>query len=375
MTERRIQIRCPEERLRVNEENRRRLEACRSFLPTDRTPVLFSIALRYLFWARGVEAGDYFENPRTQLEQQLLNQKWLIEHMMDDRYIDELQITVAPDLQNIRGGYFNIGVRWFQGMDPVAVPILEQPSDIEALEVPGVHENLYGMKIEWYHAMKEMAPEYEVTLNGKPLEINVTVAAGGGPFPDAYALARDKLFIWVYEAPQLVHILMHKVTTAFINYNRYTRELTGAPLQHLSMGCDAAEMLSEEMFREFVLPYYLQCYEAFPGNRGLHMCGKIDHLLRLLAEEMKITHLNGFGCVTDPRALAETMGGRVVMSGGIDPVLLLNGPKEQIKQECFKYMGIFSPVGGYILQDGNNVAPGTSLANLATVIEAAEEFG
>lgn len=369
-----VDIRCPEERVAANEAVRRRLQACEAFRAADRPPVVFSFGLRYLLAARGAAIGDYFDNPRTQLEQQLLNHKWLIEHMMDDRVVDEERLVVAPDLQDVRGGYFDVPLRWAEGLGPMAAPILHRPEDVFALEVPEPTANHYGRRIEWYHAMRQMAPEYEVRLNGRLLRLEATVSGVGGPFPDAYALARDRLFLWVYEAPEAVHRLMDVVTTAFINYHRYTRELTGAPLTGLGMGCDAAEMLSPPMFREFVLPYYQRCYDAFPGRRGFHMCGRIDHLLPLLAEELRITRLDGFGSATDPHLLAEVMGGKVVLSGGIDPVLLLQGGTDEIEQECRRYLGIFAGNGGYILQDGNNIAPGTPVANLAAAVAAAEEF-
>jgi uroporphyrinogen-III decarboxylase len=38
-------------------------------------------------------------------------------------------------------------------------------------------------------------------------------------------------------------------------------------------------------------------------------------------------------------------------------------------------MQAFAGCGGYILQDGNNVAPGTPLHHLKAVVEAAEETG
>jgi uroporphyrinogen-III decarboxylase len=128
------------------------------------------------------------------------------------------------------------------------------------------------------------------------------------------------------------------------------------------------------MFEEFVVPYYCRCYDAFPGSRGLHMCGKINHLIPILAKQLEITHLNGFGFPASPALLAEWMGGRTVMSGGLNPVLLLRGPREAIKAECYRYLEAFAPCGGYILQDGNNVAPGTPLEHLAAVVEAAQEF-
>jgi len=369
-----IEINCPADRLAASEAIRRRLAACHRFEPTDRNPVVFSIALRYLFDARGVEVGDYFENPRTQLEQQLLNHKWLIENMVDDRSIDEGQLIVAPDLQTIRGGYFGIAVDWFGGTDPVAVPLLHEPKDVERLVIPDVRTNLYGRKIEWFEAMQRMAGEYRVMLNDEPLGVKASVSGAGGPFPDAYALAGQNLFLWAYEAPDVVHGLMEKVTTAFINYERYTRDLTARPHRHLGLGCDAAEMLSEQMYRRFVLPYYLRCYDAFPGRRGLHMCGAIDHLIPLLVDEMKITHLNGFGSVADPHLLARHMAGRVVMSGGLDPVLLLQGPVDPIKQQTWHYLDVLAGHGGYILQDGNNVAPGTPLAHFQAVVDAADQY-
>jgi hypothetical protein len=336
--------------------------------------VLFSISSRYLFAAREEPWGDYFENPRTQLEQQLLNQKWLIENSVDDRIIDTQRITVAPDLSTLRGGYFDVAIRWFNDGSASAIPILSQVEDIDRLEVPDVDQGPYGKMVGWYREMVDMASEYAVTLNGMPLDVHVTISSGGGPIPDAYALAGQNLFLWMALDPVRVHRLMNILSTTFVRFQRYVRELRGYACHDLGMGCDAGEMLSAAMFGEFVVPHYARCYEAFPGNRGLHMCGRIDHLVPLIADELDITHLNGFGFSTDPHLLAEYMGGKVVMSGGLNPVTLLEGPLAQIEAETTRYLEAFRSCGGYILQDGNNVAPGTPLAHLASVVQVAEAF-
>lgn len=374
MSQLEIEIDCPPERLEQNAAKRRRRNACANFEPVDRTPVVFSISSRYLFRARGVEMGDYYQNPRSQLEHQLLNQKWLIENAVDDRIIDQSTITVAPDLSTVRGGYFPIAIRWFNDGTASTVPFLRTPQDIDTLEVPAPSAGAYGMMIEWYHRMREMADGYRVLLNGAPLQIKVSVGSGGGPIPDAYALAGQNLFLWMVQEPDRVHRLLEIVTAAFINLQKVVRDLRGDTYENLGLGADAAEMLSPGMFEEFVVPYYLRCYDAFPGHRGLHNCGRIDHLIPLIAQQLRITHLNGFGFPTDPRLLAEWMGGKTVMAGGLNPILLLQGPTEAIKREVFRYLEILSPYGGYILQDGNNVAPGTPTARLAAVVEAAEEF-
>ncbi len=369
-----IKICCPPWRLEQNEENRQRLQACMRRQPTDRVPAIVSLHLRYLLWARGQKLGDYFENPRTQLEQQILNYKWIVENLHDDRVLDFRRVTVSPDLDTLRGTNFPVGIRISPDGSVVAQPFLEKPEDIERLEVPEVTANHNGRKLAWYYAMKEMAAEYEVILNGAPLEVHVGLGAFSGPFPEAYAVAGTNLFLWMYDAPALVHRLMRIVTTAFLNWQRYVRNLTGAPHKDLFLGADAAEMLNAQLFREFVLPYYLECYEAFSGERGLHMCGKIDHLLPILADEMKITQLNGFGAVTSPELLAKWLGGKAYMTGGPDPILLWKGSQEKIRKECFRYLSILAPYGGYVLQDGHGLAPGTPLENLHALVQAAREY-
>ena len=167
---------------------------------------------------------------------------------------------------------------------------------------------------------------------------------------------------------------MDIMTATFINFQRYVRGLNGDGDENLGLGCDGGEMLSSSMFEEFVVPYYQRCYEAFPGTRGLHMCGKIDHLVPVLAEQLRITRLGGFGFPTSPELLTEWFGGKAVMTGGLNPMLLYSGPKEAIKDHARRYIDAFEACGGYVLQDGNNVCPGTPLANLAAVVEASEQY-
>ena len=196
MAPHRIEMTCPPERLARNEENRRRLEACGRFARTDRVPVQLSLNQRYCFWARGAGIADYYENPRTQLEQQLLNHRWIIEHLVDDRVVDEARVTVAPGLDTVRGGYFATRFKLDVDGSAMAIPILEQAEDIAALEVPEVTANLYGLKLAWYHAMRELAADYEVTLNGRPLEIKVSVSGAGGPAPISTPKAMPTLHCW-----------------------------------------------------------------------------------------------------------------------------------------------------------------------------------
>jgi uroporphyrinogen-III decarboxylase len=101
------------------------------------------------------------------------------------------------------------------------------------------------------------------------------------------------------------------------------------------------------------------------------MCGKIDHLLDILMEDLGVEFLNGFGFPVDRRNLKEKWAGRVVMRGGLHPDLLLNGAPEAVTAEVSKYIETAGALGGYIVSDGYGLAPGTPIENLQAVLEAA----
>ena len=61
--------------------------------------------------------------------------------------------------------------------------------------------------------------------------------------------------------------------------------------------------------------------------------------------------------------------------GNIDPMLMLNGTREQVRQAVLAALEAMAPCGGFMLGDGANVCPGTPLENLAALAEASQEFG
>ena len=105
------------------------------------------------------------------------------------------------------------------------------------------------------------------------------------------------------------------------------------------------------------------------------MYGRIEHLLDILAGEIRIDALNGFGDCVDRRLVAAKLGGRVHLSGGVKIDTLLNGPKEAIAADCRDALEVLAPFGGYVLQHGNNVPPGTPNEHLAVLRRASEEYG
>jgi uroporphyrinogen decarboxylase len=366
-----VEMSYSEDRMKANRE---RMKAHSQFKYFDRVPVIIGVSLRYFLRERKVGYNEYFSSPLSQVYHQLMNRKWFLENMDDDS-VQGSGVSVSPDFSTIRGAMFDVDVNWSDTEIPKTLPILHDVDDVKHLKIPHPTNGLCGKKIEWYQQMKEIVKEAEVMFNGKPVQVHVGIGGEGGPLPIALSLAGKNLFLWAGEAPEIVHELMEKTTQAFIDYENYIRSLTGSSKQGCGMGCDGGEMFSLKHFAEFVLPYYNRVYEGFPGHRGLHMCGKIDHLLSILRDEMKIKSLDGFGDPVNKKLLAEKFAGRVYMSGGVNIALLLHGTKEQIRGDCMNALQTLSSHGGYILQDGNNVPPDTPLENIRILIECAESYG
>ena len=110
-------------------------------------------------------------------------------------------------------------------------------------------------------------------------------------------------------------------------------------------------------------------------GRALHMCGQSTHLHKALVEDLRISSFNLFGYVVDPEVAARNLVGRMYLTGNINPMLMLTGPKSQVKQAALDALTALAPCGGYMLSDGANVCPGTPLSSFHAIMEAAEEYG
>ena len=134
------------------------------------------------------------------------------------------------------------------------------------------------------------------------------------------------------------------------------------------------------MFREFCVPYTGALYDRFGAGlkdgRGMHMCGDSTHLHDVLRDELRISSFNTFGYLVPPEAAARNLGSsEILLWGNIDPMLMLNGSKEDVKSAAMTALKAMAPCGALMLGDGANVCPGTPLENLVALTEASEEYG
>jgi len=377
-----IEIAIPIEEI---EARKQRVEKAKRFETPDRVPVIPAIAHRFLIPKIGVKFQDYYSDPETMLRVQILAQKWLMENIRTDAYsITGAWVGAWTDFQNtFEAGSLGCEVIFPENDIPwVGKGWVKNDQDLKKLEkIDFAHTGLNVKQVAYRKAMMEVAEKYPVRFQGGPIfypgESPSLTHTSDGPFGVAGDLmGQTELFVAVYERPDFVRELLRIVTDKLIQYLDFCWEEESLPLpKDFAWTDDLAVGLSAEIYRDIVLPFEKLLRFHFDGYVCLHMCGKTDHLLEIFRDELQINEYQGFGYEVDLDWIAEVMGGRVVLIGNVNPMLIHSGTPGQVREATKNVIEKLAAYRGLIVQDGNNVPPGSPVENINAMMEAAELFG
>ena len=125
------------------------------------------------------------------------------------------------------------------------------------------------------------------------------------------------------------------------------------------------------------MPYDNMIYDAMDtgsaDGRGMHMCGQSAHLHEALVNDLRITSFNLFGYQVPPEVAAKNLGGKALLTGNINPMLMRDGTRAEVRAAAREALDSLAACGGFMLADGANVCPGTPLENLAELTVAAQQ--
>ena len=361
--------------------NRKRAEARLSRKYFDRVPVSFCLEPRYFTPIHKLTYIDFFKDAETQYYWQLQFGKFRIENIPEDIW-PEPAIGVRPYFDNvINTNGLGAEVDWMRDGPPRAIPFIKTVEQMENYQIPAPDAGLWGKVLEWYFEMTELTKQTKVTFNGKPAKVVVSPPSigGEGPHMQAIDMVGEDFYWWMKDCPEKCHTFLGKITKAMMQAQENYIKIVPRPKGGFGLAEDSAQVMSADMFKEFCVPYDNMLYDAFgssgPDGRGMHMCGDSTHLHKALVEDIKITSFVYFGCRVKPQIAAKNLGEKVCLMGNIDPVLMLQGSKQQVKTAAMECLTEMAPCGGFTLGDGANICPNTPLENLAVVTEAAEEYG
>ncbi|MBA7694357.1 hypothetical protein ES703_102966 [subsurface metagenome] len=179
---------------------------------------------------------------------------------------------------------------------------------------------------------------------------------------------------------------IHEVMTEFNKVNlEIIKRLAEAGVDIVfymdDLGMKQRSIFSIEQFKEFILPYYNQIYQACKKNSMFvlqHSCGYIDKLLPHMVD----AGLNGIqglepAAGVDLAHLKETLGDRVTFLGGIDGSNILNfGTPKDVKEEVKRCIKAAAQGGGYFAGPSHNVlnAPWENILALRAAIEKYRKY-
>jgi len=364
---------------------RTRVEKARRFELPDRVPVIPSLGHRYLVPQVGVRLGDYYADPETMLRTQILAQKWLLETIRTDAWsITGPWVGAWTDFQNtFESGSLGVEVVFPEDDIPWAGRgWVANEADLRRLEAMDfVHSGINAKQIAYRRAMMDVAAKYPVRFRGGPVfypgEDPALTHTSDGPFGVAGDLmGQTELFVAVKERPDFVRELLRIVTDKLIEWLDFCWAEEKLPVpKDFAWTDDLAVSLSAETFRDVVLPSEKRLRFHFDGRLSLHMCGKSDHLLEIFRDDLAIHELQGFGYEVDLDRIGEALGGRVVLLGNVNPMLIHAGTPDQVRAATRRVIETLGPLRGLIVQDGNNIPPGSPPANINAMMEAAEMWG
>ncbi len=345
-------------------------------------PVGFCLVPRYFTPIFGIPYNAIFTNPDDQFYWQLQFLKYRIENVPEDMVCCGPGLGVGPYFDNVLdSAAMGAEVAWPENETLHSLPTIHTLEAMNAWTCPPPGSGLWGTYRDWWLRMRELISETRVTFNGVQGGVDVPVLGIGGLSPHMIAvdLVGVDFYWWTIEYPRECHAFLGRITDGLIAAQRYFMEIDPRPRGGFGLAEDTAQILSPAQFREFCIPYTGKLFDTFgagfQSGRGLHMCGQSTHLHQALVEDLRISSFDIFGYLVEPEDAARNLGGRMYLWGNINPMLMLNGTKAEVKEAAMKALEALAPCGGYRLGDGANVCPGTPLENLAALTEAAEEYG
>jgi len=349
------------------EESGKRFQISARFEEPDRVPISISVSGSFFTRLFGFNIRDYYTDMDVGLEVDLRGLKWAYEELQDDRSGYGIGLALGPVSEGI---YFDCPIEYPDDTSPRIVPKMKDPAGIEKLEIPDPAEHEGVLKV--YRIYEE--------LKSRMQKINPKIPVGGGlgihpPLSCACAIMEPVL---VYEMlvteKKLMHKFFSKLLEAFIRLHDFQDKYFGTKTQSIGLADDNSAFISNDLYREMVMPYNMAIYERY-GQKGrhLHADGPNDHHFRMYADDMKLTSMD-IGGFSDIVVAKKALHGKTVFSGGLNCKDLYYD-FETAKPAVDRAIRIGAPGGGYTLAVGGETYVGVNPEALIQVVKYAKKVG
>lgn len=314
----------------------------------------FDITFHPSWWHKyaGVDfTQDFFDEPEYRMECDLKMKKTLYEHF-GEFGLGEKNPEKRPILGTdfLAAGYLyseimGCGIRYEPDNSPQVICMNLDEDEIAEVKAPNLDESPV-----WKRTQKQI--DYLLEKYGR-VESHVNLMGIQNIAMDI--MGQDVLLAY-YTAPDEVRALMQEITNLSIEighrFSSLSKNISGGvtaivqqdvPGNYLTSNC-SVEMVSNEIYEEFLLNYDQQLADAFP-NFGIHHCGKsMEHVVEGYSKikQLKFAEVGAF---SDIRRVREVLP-NVFLNARYSPVRLAKASEDEVMQEVRDlYIGGNNPAG------------------------------
>jgi hypothetical protein len=355
----------------------------------SRVPMIMGLSSRFTVLnpalnPLGIGYDAYFNDPEVMWQHQLIHQDWVRHNLPQDAEMGLPEAwSVSVDFQNsYEALWWGAPLRFIDGDVPDTPAFVTGASKWEFVQrgAPDPFSGWMGRAWEYLELFRQKqaaGAEYK----GRPVHAGWVPGAGtDGPFTIACALrGPTQVCLDIYEDPDFFHAFMGLLVEGTIQRMKAFRKRFDQPEQSPAWGFadDSVLLLSVPTYREHILPHHRRLFDEFgpQGPNSIHLCGDATHLFRTIRDELKVTSFDT-GFPVDHGWLRGELGPEVTILGGPHVELLRTGTPAGVRAEVRRILESGVTEGGkFILREGNNLAPGTPVENVAAMYQACQDFG
>ena len=196
----------------------------------------------------------------------------------------------------------------------------------------------------------------------------------------------EQLYLKMYDEPDLVDAVLTRIVDYYLAVSRAIFDAAGKQIDIFFMGNDfgsqTGPLLSENLFRRFLLPHLRRLVElghAYRLKVMLHCCGGFAPLIPAMVE----IGVDGLHAVQpschgmDLASLKAEFGRKILFNGCIDSHhVLIKGDLETVRRETARVVKLMMPGGGFIAgASHDSILEETPVENVVAMFDTIHEVG
>ena len=259
---------------------------------------------------------------------------------------------------------FGAKVRFSDSEVPTVIgKLINDEDEANALEIPAVGSARTGLYIDAISKAVEM-------IQDRPV-----LAGMIGPFSLAARLLDvSEIMMDCYDEPDMVHIVLQKVTAFLIEY---AKAYKAAGAHGIVLAEPVAGLLSPSLEAEFSAPYVKQIVDAIQDDSFVliyHNCGDntVSMLDSILTTGSAAYH---FGNAIDMRDVLKKVPADTIVMGNVDPAGEIRmGTPESVRKATLDVMQGCCQYSNFVISSGCDIPPLSPWENIHAFFAAVNEY-